>query len=104
MEEFGPVTEDELDHYARMADHLFRETDQALFCTFSGLTFGDIALVPAGLRRLKNPKGIRDIEEWYISTRHPPGLHQGCFRIPGLNGLWRNLDRLYRAVGVIFAR
>ena len=31
-----------------------------------GAGFGDIALVPAPF--LKHPKGIRDIEEWYIST------------------------------------
>jgi uroporphyrinogen-III decarboxylase len=31
-----------------------------------GTGFGDIALVPAPF--LKHPKGIRDIEEWYVST------------------------------------
>jgi uroporphyrinogen-III decarboxylase len=31
-----------------------------------GSAFGDIALVPAPW--LKNPRGIRDIEEWYLST------------------------------------
>jgi len=31
-----------------------------------GTAFGDIALVPAPY--LKHPKGIRDIEEWYVST------------------------------------
>ena len=31
-----------------------------------GTGFGDIALVPAPF--LKNPKGIRDIQEWYLST------------------------------------
>jgi len=31
-----------------------------------GTALGDIALVPAV--NLKNPKGIRDIEEWYVST------------------------------------
>jgi hypothetical protein len=30
------------------------------------MAFGDIALVPAPF--LKYPKGIRDIEEWYVST------------------------------------
>jgi len=33
--------------------------------SFGGTSFGDIALVP-GIS-LKHPKGIRDIEEWYIS-------------------------------------
>ena len=34
--------------------------------SLGGTALGDIALVPAvGLR---NPKGIRGVEEWYIST------------------------------------
>ncbi len=31
-----------------------------------GMAYGDIALVPGPT--LKNPKGIRDITEWYMST------------------------------------
>ena len=31
-----------------------------------GAGFGDIALVPAPF--MKDPKGIRDVEEWYVST------------------------------------
>jgi uroporphyrinogen-III decarboxylase len=34
---------------------------------FGGTAFGDIALVPATF--LKDPKGIRDVSEWYVSTR-----------------------------------
>ena len=65
LEEFGPVAEDELALLADRAEKAYSETDRALFCTFGGLTFGDIALVPATF--LKDPKGIRDIEEWYVS-------------------------------------
>ena len=65
LEEFGPLADDELTLYADRAATLHAETDRALFCTFGGLTFGDIALVPATF--LKEPKGIRDIEEWYVS-------------------------------------
>jgi uroporphyrinogen-III decarboxylase len=66
LEEFGPISDSELVHYLKLANKLYSETDKALFCTFGGLTFGDIALVPATF--LKQPKGIRDIEEWYVST------------------------------------
>ena len=65
-EEFVPVSAEEVGHYAAEAERLFEGTDRALFCTFGGLTFGDIALVP-GIS-LRHPKGIRDIEEWYVST------------------------------------
>ncbi len=96
MEEFGPVEKAELDHYTSLAEHLYTETDQALFCTFGGLTFGDIALVPAPF--LKNPKGIRDIEEWYISTVTRPDYIKAVFEYQAEMAV-ENLDRLYRAVG-----
>ncbi len=96
MEEFGPVEKDELDHYSRLAWRLHGETDKALFCTFSGLTFGDIALVPAPF--LKNPKGIRDIEEWYISTVTRPGYIKAVFEFQAEAAI-ENLTRLYQAAG-----
>jgi hypothetical protein len=42
-------------------------TGRAIVANFGGTAFGDIALVPAPF--LKDPKGIRDIAEWYMSTR-----------------------------------
>jgi hypothetical protein len=66
LEEFGPISDDELAHFAGEAERLWNETDQAIFANFGGTSFGDIALVPAPW--LKHPKGIRDVEEWYIST------------------------------------
>ncbi|MBZ0303416.1 MAG: methyltransferase [Anaerolineae bacterium] len=66
LEEFGPISDVELDYFRREADRLERETDKAILANFGGTGFGDIALVPAPW--LKYPKGIRDIEEWYVST------------------------------------
>ncbi len=65
LEEFGPITEDDLDHFERESMRLHDKTDKAILANFGGAAFGDIALVPATW--LKNPKGIRDIEEWYVS-------------------------------------
>ena len=96
MEEFGPVEKDELIHYASLAERLYRETEKALFCTFGCLTFGDIALVPAPF--LKNPQGIRDIEEWYISTVIRPGYIKKIFEFQAEKAV-ENLTRLYQAVG-----
>ena len=53
-------------YYAEEAERLARTTDKALMAGFCFSSFGDIALVPAPW--LKRPRGIRDIEEWYIST------------------------------------
>lgn len=66
LEEFGPISDEMLQYYACESDRLWRESDRAIVANFGGTAFGDIALVPAPW--LKNPKGIRDIAEWYIST------------------------------------
>jgi len=66
LEEFQPVSESELDYYEQEAGRLFNETDKAILGNFGGTGFGDIALVPA--IQLKDPRGIRDMEEWYMST------------------------------------
>jgi hypothetical protein len=65
LEEFESVSEEELRYYEQQADQLFRNTEYAIVGSFGGTSFGDIALIPG--MSLKNPKGIRDIEEWYIS-------------------------------------
>ncbi|MFZ2055453.1 MAG: uroporphyrinogen decarboxylase family protein [Candidatus Aminicenantales bacterium] len=65
LEEFGPVSGRDLDYFSGEAERA-ASTGRAVMATFGGMAFGDIALVPAPF--LKHPKGIRDIEEWYIST------------------------------------
>ena len=65
LEEFKEITETDLDYFEKEAGFLFENTDFAIVGSFGGTSFGDIALVPATF--LKDPKGIRDIEEWYIS-------------------------------------
>lgn len=96
LEEFGPVAEDELERFKITAERLFNETDKALFCTFGGLSFGDIALVPATF--LKDPKGIRDIEEWYVSTVMRPGYIRAVFDKQADIAIG-NLKRLHEAAG-----
>ncbi|MHC4176221.1 MAG: uroporphyrinogen decarboxylase family protein [Planctomycetota bacterium] len=71
LQEFGPISDEELGHFARSAERLSAErlsteSDRAILANFGGTAFGDIALVPAPW--LKHPKGIRDVEEWYVST------------------------------------
>lgn len=66
LEEFGPISDADLEHFRSEAERLYTQTDKAILANFGGTAFGDIALVPAPW--LKHPRGIRDIEEWYIST------------------------------------
>jgi hypothetical protein len=65
-EDFTPMSEEDLAYFENETGRLYSKTDKAVFGGFCFTSFGDIALVPAPW--LKNPKGIRDIEEWYIST------------------------------------
>ncbi len=95
-EEFGRVSDAELAHYARLASHLTETTERALFCTFGGLSFGDIALVPATF--LKRPRGIRDVEEWYISSALRPKYLQAVFERQAEVAI-ENLGHLYQAIG-----
>jgi hypothetical protein len=66
LEEFGPVSHNDLDHLATGAVRA-AATGRAVIAGLPGTAFGDIALVPAPF--LKDPKGIRDVAEWYVSTR-----------------------------------
>jgi hypothetical protein len=66
LEEFAPVSDATLQHFATEADRLRRESDRAIVANFGGSAFGDIALVPGPW--MKHPKGIRAVAEWYIST------------------------------------
>ncbi|MGQ9558921.1 MAG: uroporphyrinogen decarboxylase family protein [Candidatus Oleimicrobiaceae bacterium] len=65
LEEFVPLSDRDLEHYRAEVGRL-SVSPRAVVASFGGTAFGDIALVPAPF--LKYPKGIRDIQEWYIST------------------------------------
>ncbi|HUT64330.1 MAG TPA: uroporphyrinogen decarboxylase family protein [Anaerolineae bacterium] len=66
LEEFGLYSEEELKHLEKQSEWLFTNTEYALVYSMGGTSFGDIAFVPGP--SLKDPKGIRGVEEWYIST------------------------------------
>jgi len=65
IQEFGPVSEAALDHFEAESRRA-GATGRGIIGSFGGTALGDIALVPAP--GLKHPKGIRDVEEWYVST------------------------------------
>jgi hypothetical protein len=66
LEEFTPISDEDLAYFAAEAERLWTTTDKAIVANFGGTAFGDIALVPAPW--LKHPRGIRDVAEWYMST------------------------------------
>jgi uroporphyrinogen-III decarboxylase len=95
MEEFQPIAEAALAHLRSEVSRACA-SGRAVIATFGGTAFGDIALVP-GLN-LKQPRGIRDIAEWYISTAvRRPYVH-AVFERQCEVGL-ANLARIHAAVG-----
>ena len=65
LEEFNPVNKKTLEHWENETAKA-RATDKGVVAALGGTALGDIAMVP-GLQ-LKQPKGIRNIADWYMST------------------------------------
>ncbi|OFY42638.1 MAG: methyltransferase [Bacteroidetes bacterium RBG_13_44_24] len=65
LEEFGYVTDHDLDYWKNIADGIDPES-KGVVVNMGGTALGDIALVPAV--GLKHARGIRGVEEWYVST------------------------------------
>ncbi len=76
LEEFGPLSDEDLDHIERSA-RTAGASGYGVVGSFGGTSFGDVGLVPAAA--LKNPKGIRDVAEWYMSTRTRRGYIHRVF-------------------------
>jgi hypothetical protein len=65
LEEFSLLKPVDIAYWKTRAEEI-RTTDKGVIANFGGTALGDIALVPGPW--MKNPKGIRDISEWYMST------------------------------------
>jgi hypothetical protein len=96
LEEFTLLTDEDLTFYEQQADALFHKTDLAIAMGLPGAGLGDIAHVPAP--GLKDPKGIRDIEEWYVSTVTRRGYIKEVFA-GQVEIAIKNFEMLYQAVG-----
>jgi hypothetical protein len=96
LQEFGPITDEDLDHFTVQAEALYTQTDQAILANFGGTAFGDIALVPAPW--LKHPRGIRAIDEWYMSTVSRRAYVRTVFEKQCEIGL-ANLEKIYARIG-----
>ncbi len=65
LEEFKLISDEDIAYFNTEVQKAYA-TGKGVVVNFGGTAIGDIGLVPAPF--LKNPKGIRDIGEWYIST------------------------------------
>ncbi len=96
LEEFTLISKEDLKYYEQKANELYEGTDLAIAMGLPGMAFGDIAHVPAP--GFKDPKGIRDIEEWYISTVSRREYIKEVFAGQTEIAI-KNLQRIYQAVG-----
>ena len=96
LEEFTPVSDEDLAYLGREAERIWRETDKAMLASFGGTAFGDIALVPGPW--MKHPKGIRGIEEWYVSTASRRDYVYKLFERQCEIGI-KNLEKIHQVVG-----
>ncbi len=96
LQEFGPISESDLAHFASEYQRLASQSERAILANFGGTAFGDIALVPVPW--VKHPRGIRDIAEWYMSTRARRDYVWKVFERQCELGL-QNLARLRGVVG-----
>lgn len=95
LEEFAEFTDANLAWYRQSIEALDDGT-HGIILTMPGAAFGDIALVPAPW--MKHPKGIRDIEEWYVSTAVRRDYVLAIFEKQCEIAL-KNLEKLIRLLG-----
>jgi hypothetical protein len=96
LEDFALISDADLKYYEQKADELYENTDLAIAAGLPGTAFGDIVLVPATW--MKDPKGIRDIEEWYISTVTRREYIKEVFAGQAEIAV-KNIELIYQAVG-----
>jgi hypothetical protein len=95
LEEFTPIPDEDVAYLARCTAEA-GATGRGIIASFGGTALGDIALVPGPM--LKHPKGIRDVTEWYVSTKSRQSYIHSIFERECDVAL-ENLKKLHAAVG-----
>jgi hypothetical protein len=95
-EEMSVISQDVVDHFARLARHYHETTSYGIYMTLPGTAFGDIALVPAPW--MKNPRGIRGVQEWYMATATQKDYVRRVFEVQCECAL-KSIEMLAAAVG-----
>ena len=95
LEEYGPVSDNDLEYWKETTLKA-RGTGKAVIAGFGGAALGDIAHVP-GIK-LKNPRGIRDISEWYMSLVMRPDYIREVFERQ-IEIAVENFSRLHQVAG-----
>jgi len=95
LEEFRPFSDEDIEWNLRWLPE-GEASGRGIVAGFGGTGFGDIATVPAP--GLKDPRGIRDVTEWYVSLRSRRSYIHAIFEKQCELAL-ANLARVHAAVG-----
>ena len=95
LEEHGFVSDSDLEYWKRTTQKA-RATGKAVIASLGGTALGDIAHIPG--MKLKKPKGIRDITEWYMSIMTRPDYIKAIFDRQSEIAL-ENYNRLHGVIG-----
>jgi hypothetical protein len=96
VEEYGPITDDDLRHFADECERLYSKTDKAIVADFGGTSFGDVAEVPGPT--LRSPRGIRAVMDWYGALAGRPKYIYEVFERQCEIGL-ANLSKVFETIG-----
>jgi hypothetical protein len=94
--QFHFYSDEEVRFLEKLADDYYNNTELSLMGNFGGGGIGDIAHVPGPGN--KNPKGIRDPEEWYVAHLIYPDYIKGIFELQ-IDIAIKNLELCYQAIG-----
>ncbi|MBN2215161.1 MAG: methyltransferase [Bacteroidales bacterium] len=95
LEEYGVLSDEDLQYWNKNLE-IIKRTDKAVVANIGGTGIGDIALVPGTF--LKQPKGIRDVAEWYMSTVMRPDYIRTIFEKQTDIAI-KNLETVFGIVG-----
>jgi len=95
LQEFTYITDEMLEYYRYKAKEA-AATGRYVIGNFGGTAIGNVALLP--VQGIRHPKGIRDIEEWYMSTLIRQDYLHRVFEKQTDIAL-SNYERIYEAVG-----
>jgi len=95
-EEFSYMDKEDLIYISSRVEDRYKNTNYAIIGNVSASSFGDIAFVPGPM--LKDPKGIRDVAEWYISMLTRKDYLKKIFGIQCEIAI-ENYNRVFKAIG-----
>jgi len=95
-DQYSVFSEEECSYYKETSRKLYEETEYSIFGNFWLGGFGDIFHIPGPW--LKEPKGIRDFQDWTIAHITNPGYIKDFFGMQ-LETQLKNLELYKQAVG-----